>query len=547
MSGKQTTVESKCPFCKYKENVVQPLESEGEINIFATPPTQVEAIFDKDNSVWRPGYKGMNYYWNQTFGISPIHEKNVRYWARTMECKQCGYTYEDYLFEKGNNHKKMWPYLSNNTYPYNLLFFDRFINQPHGTFLAILMGFMLGLFALVPAFISGEGHDLVSDASYLSALIIYSMLMGGIVYHLKNSKNIRSKWKAYLRELCGKSDDNKENSDDSSDSWNFWYNFTEARFQGSNHKITQPVGAGLFSVFLLFISLLIFSKNGIVGLTNSFGYGATISVLIFYGIIAFFVGIAMWISLESTLIVIRTFSQFPLKINHLDQKSNFNEISKFALSGSFNLTLIFMIPTLFSVISYYGKSLYYIDWVILWINILIAAIFMWVACTIPNKLYKITTVVILLIYLVTIWYNISLVQTSLILTTSIIASVSLSLLIILSFLSGMYPIYDIVKKSRENKINHIDKILGSLLNIFDDNIIEKSTSSIEHAELIQMRDLLHQKTPIELHDLIKIRNILYNKNDFFVLNNQLPNVILLSQIPLMSNIVFYFINLIFDL
>lgn len=532
MTITKRTIATKCPFCKAEPtDILPPEEAEEPFNIFATPPTQTFNIYNENHNLWKPGHKGSVYIWNQTLGITPLPTENIRYWTTTILCRNCRHKYEAFLFEKGNDPKEIWHFLFGDSYPIRLPFFSKFVDHPNGVFFAIIAGILWGLISMVPALISGETQYILHDISRWIFWIIFSITMGAIVIHLKTARRIRHDWKEYIKNLSVS--DASFNIDQ--DSWNFWCNFTNARFEGSHHKITQPLGAGLLSFILLFIAWLVFRgmqniqysffEKGYTGLINYTSYGGILSELLFYGSIAFIVGIAFWVSIDAAMIVIRTFSQFPLKINIFEPQSSFSQVSTLALTSTLNLTIILMIPTSISILSFYGQTSSYIQWILLWINLLIIVIFIWIAYSLPNLWLRCATILTLSIYLLSIIFETTLSDLMpSIPIASIVGSFALSILILLTFLIAIYPFYNVIKKCRLNKINQINNILTVFLD---------SVTTSEQKKL---------KSPIELNDLLQMRKILYQTSDFPVYTNQIYHILLLSELPVVSNVLSYLLS-----
>lgn len=525
MTITKRTIATKCPFCEAEHtDIPLPDDAEEPFNVFTTPPTHTLHIYNENFNLWLPEYKGSIYIWNQTVGIAPLPKKNLRFWTAAILCQNCNHKYQAYLFEKGNNPKEIWHFLFGESYPIRFPFFSRFVDSKNGVFLAVIVGIIWGLISMIPVLISGGSLYILNDINRWIFLGIFSIIMGGIVYHLKNARNIRLEWKKIINNI-----DNE--------SWNIWCNFTEARFEGSVHKITQPLGAGLLSFILLFVPWLVFRgmediqyslfEKGYAGLINYISYGGILSELLFYGSLAFIVGIALWVSIDATTVVIRTFSQFPLKINIFDPHSNFSHVSALAVTSVLNLTVIFLIPTSISILSFYGMTSPYIQWILSWINLLIIITFIFIAYSLPNFWLRSATFLVVLVYLASMAFKTSLSgMMPSIPIASIVSSFALSILILLTFLIAIYPLYEVIKTYRLNKINQIN----IKLNDFLDSVL---TTNAEPKKL---------KTPNGLDDLIQIREILYHTSAFPVSTNQIYRLLLLAEIPVVSNVLSYLLS-----
>jgi hypothetical protein len=501
-SSDYTLVE--CPFCGKKDNITFPKEASGHMSTFTTPITQVSSMFktNVEEIEWVPGHSGAIHYWNKLIGILP-NKNNSRYWTAALQCSNCTTIFEIFLNERGETPQKIWPFLfSKIRYTKELPLIGRIKNSRRPYLMALLFTLFFGFFTSLPYIFGGSLDLLLTDVTHWIILVIVGLLMLTLTFHLRVVEEIRFSW----RKLVINQNPNQSKAI-IEDSWIFWSNFTQARFQGSMHKITQPITSGIVSV-LFFIIIggiqlgsevpLLTSTEQSISLINSnyTSWGAFIGQLFFYGTVAFLVGVVFWVSNDVSPMVINTFTNFPLKINLFEEGSGMTAISKVAITASLALATVGLLPAAFALVSVLNWApLFISSWISPWLYLYLVFVFLFAFYVVDISWVRLFGISMLAIFITSILLDQPLREYLVnIPIADIVSLTALGVLIIISFIISIVPLWIAIRKEKTTILYQLNTKLSNIIRVMirttDPSIRLENIADLEIVGLLEMKKSL---------------------------------------------------------
>jgi hypothetical protein len=367
-------LEIKCPYCNAEIRLDISREPWKEnVNEIITVPLSVKLgqYNSNPNGVWEEisSLKGglaneVVGLWNRTVGILRYPGKKIHIYYKELKCanKTCSAPFDAFIsISSGRAIETAWPHLTGKVgkdgiyshWPVRRRF-EKFLELFHmpiwgESIITIIFCSFLAVLALIPhGRLNALNQPLIQDAILK---IICSILVGFMITALRAMGQSLRKSRKPLLELIQVSSIN---------GFTFWHNYMLARFTGVDLNADKSINAkknrtgfpivltqadvlgGIPSVIFLLIMWVFVYLPG----TNGISIAVVID-LIFWIFIAYFTGIAGWISMNFSVFMNENISLLPMKLTPLNGFLNIEPIKKIITLSLSIYIPIALLPILF--------------------------------------------------------------------------------------------------------------------------------------------------------------------------------------------------------